>query len=313
MKRLYILLILIFCSNSHCVFSEAKIILPGVSAISYKLNGGRFGDNLLSFCRAKWLSYTYNIPLLYQPFSYSNQLVLHKAEMLRTQQRCGQFEHIVWLSAHKEYQIHPDAGILYIMKWGTPVAIDWNDQKFIALLKKLIAPRTPITGVAIPSDCISVAVHVRTGGGYYIDDYLRTRMPLRFVPDHFYIDQIKRLVAKFPNKKLFVYVFTDDHNPTALVKRYASAVNSERIEWGYRTHKNRFYTNVLEDFFSMMRFDCLIRPGSQFSRFVERLGNHQVVMYPKHATRKSKKQWAIDTVVIKRKTDTGWMVTKERC
>ena len=43
---------------------------------------------------------------------------------------------------------------------------------------------------------------------------------------------------------------------------------------------NYHNANVLEDFFSMMDFDCLIRPGSHYSRFVQRLGNNKIVIYP---------------------------------
>ncbi len=47
------------------------------SAIAYGLNAKRFGDKLISYCHAKWISYKHNIPLLYRPFTRSDKLILH--------------------------------------------------------------------------------------------------------------------------------------------------------------------------------------------------------------------------------------------
>lgn len=57
-----------------CVYSEecAK------SCVRYVLSGGRFGDNLLAVAHAKWVSYTLGLPLMYNPFPFSDQLQLSK-------------------------------------------------------------------------------------------------------------------------------------------------------------------------------------------------------------------------------------------
>src|ERR1700722_18952018 len=47
------------------------------SAVSYELNGGRFGDNLRSFTQAYWECYKHDLPFLYVPFPGSEELVLH--------------------------------------------------------------------------------------------------------------------------------------------------------------------------------------------------------------------------------------------
>ena len=44
--------------------------------------GGRLGDQLIAYMHAKWVSYLYDIPLLYKPFHYSNDLVLDDKEEL---------------------------------------------------------------------------------------------------------------------------------------------------------------------------------------------------------------------------------------
>ena len=63
-------------------------------------------------------------------------------------------------------------------------------------------------------------------------------------------------------------------------KKFQKALQNPRITFDCRINDNGHNANVLEDFFSMMDFDCLIRPGSHFSRFVQRLGNNKVVIYP---------------------------------
>src|SRR5438477_11202069 len=58
----------------------------GPSAITWKPNGGRFGDNLVSYCKAKWIAYMFNIELLYLPFPYSDELMIHENEKMYTEE-----------------------------------------------------------------------------------------------------------------------------------------------------------------------------------------------------------------------------------
>ena len=49
--------------------------LHAEEVITYELSDGRFGDNLLSYLHAKWISHEKKIPLLYKPFTFSNELI----------------------------------------------------------------------------------------------------------------------------------------------------------------------------------------------------------------------------------------------
>ncbi len=301
----------IFFTSSLSVTFRHCVQLSDLSAVTYDFNGGRFGDNLHSYCKAKWLSYKYDIPVLYQPFKYSDQLMLHKHEIKWRRSLSDHFDQIVKLPLHDRFSINPFDSILYISQWKTKVSIDWNDQEFIMQLKKMIAPRYKIAEISIPPDCVSVAVHVRTGGDYKADNIMRSGMPLRFAPDHFYVDQIERIAQMFEGERLYVYIFTDDSYPEKIVKKFSDAVCNDRIVWGYRQTKNRYNANVLDDFFSIMKFDCLIRSGSNFSRFAQYLGNYQVTIYPRHARYITKNKWIIDKIAILQRTDDGWKVRKK--
>lgn len=278
------------------------------SAITYELNGGRFGDNLLSYSRAKWLSYIYGIPLQLYPFPYADQLELYEREPMVCFE---QFNHVVRLPASSNYTLKPNNNTLYINHWHVPVKIDWNEPFFVAELKELISPRYEIEKVTIPQGYISIAVHVRTGGGFGADTpQEQERCPLRFVPDEFFIEQIRRIAFMFPEKALYIYIFTDHKNPSQLAEKYSNALQGLSLVFDYQKNENAHNLNVLEDFFSMMQFDCLIRPGSHFSRFVERLGEAQLVIYP-YSYKKVGKESIIDVVGIKTRTSKGWKTVKE--
>jgi hypothetical protein len=279
------------------------------SAVTFELNGGRFGDNLLSYSRAKWLSYQYGIPLMLYPFPYSDQLVLYEQEQMLC---IDDFDRVVRLPSSDKYTLKKDNNTLYINHWRTKVSLNWNDSIFIAELKKLIAPRYEMQKVVIPQGYVSVAVHVRNGGGYGADTpQEQERCPLRFVPDEFFIAQIERIARMFQGQQLYVYIFTDHKQPAVLAEKFSNALSNENIIIDYQKAENGHNMNVLEDFFSMMQFDCLIRPGSHFSRFVERLGQAQLSIYPYSVAKEGNSPAVIDVIGIKtRNAKGGWKTAK---
>ena len=59
-----------------------KISLGHSHFITYEAPSGRFGDQLMAYMHAKWLSYRHGIPLLYTPFAFSKDLLLDTQELL---------------------------------------------------------------------------------------------------------------------------------------------------------------------------------------------------------------------------------------
>ena len=278
----------------------------GTSAITYKLNGGRFGDNLSSYCRAKWLSFEYDIPLLYEPFPYSDQLQLHEREIKITKKIGRRFSKKVTIPRYKQYTIEKDAGILYELVWASPVPVNWHDQQFLYELKQSIAPRFSGDEIVMPNDGISVAVHIRTPGWFPADHEADVRRhPLKYVFIDYYIEQIKRLAGLFPDKQLYVHLFTDHEKPLSIIKQLRAAISNECIEYSYRKKGNNWHSNVVEDFFAMINCDCLIRTKSMFSLYAERLGNYQVVIYPERTVRKGKVH-QVTKVTIKTSVGNKW-------
>ena len=80
---------------------------------------------------------------------------------------------------------------------------------------------------------------------------------------------------------MYVHIFTDDKNPQELLKRCEETVNKANIAYGTRTTDNRYDLNVLDDFFAITQFDCLIRGDSNFSIMASKLACHKIVLAPK--------------------------------
>lgn len=314
MKKIFFLSIL-FLLLFHYVSVSAEMFNKNncSSAITWEPNGGRFGDNLLSYSRAKWLSYCFDIPLLYLPFKYSDQLMINTQEDIFTPEVALLFSTATHLPYGSKYRLLPDNNTLYISHWKTDIFIDWYDNIFVQELRKTIAPCYEIKKITIPDNYLSIAVHVRTGGSFAPDTAQeKERCPLRFAPDEFFIAQIKRIADMFKHEKLYVYIFTDHANPIELKNKFKKILNDPRITFDYRHENNSHNTNVLEDFFSMMDFDCLIRPGSHFSRFVQRLGNNKLVIYPESIKKLNTGKTIIDVINIKTRTSVNdrWKTKK---
>ncbi len=297
MKNIFLLCFMTFISFS-CM---AKSATEGSSALTWRANGGRFGDDITSYARAKSLSLKYGLPLLCPPFDYSDQLMLHENEALYTPDCLQRFARTKQLlNVPLDVLLNNNNNTLYVCRWRTKIEVAWSDPALLAELKRNIVPRYEIEKVAIPDGVVSVAVHVRNGGTFAADTaYEKERCPLRFVPEEFFIAQVERLAQMFPEENLYVFIFTDDQNPKKMAKRFKNKLNNPRISFDYRKENNSHKTNVLEDFFSMMDFDCLIRPGSQFTRWVHRLGNNKVVIFPQSIKEVAPGKKVIDTIKIK--------------
>jgi len=281
------------------------------SAITNDSNKGyRFGDAISIFMRAKWVSHKYKIPLLLKPFRHSEQLaVSDNLECFSTQKKYTGTSAL----ARKNYEVNPDAGILYTINFNfRPETMDDIDREmeidtliynteFIDALRKDISPRQknnnddtykPIQQLDLPNDKITVAVHVRRGGGFdgprFSDgssqkprgQYVDKNFPLRFPMDEYYIEQIKELLNMFPDQELYIHIFTDDREPQKIVEKFETILNNPLLSFGCRVEENKHDINVMDDLFGMVACDCIIRSGSTLSMTAQIIGNHRVAIFP---------------------------------
>lgn len=134
------------------------------AAIAYDFSGGRFGDNLLSYLHGLWIAYTYDLDLVYKPFEFSDQLLLHNMSLdknhpFKKHILCdGDVDTLLRVSNLSKptlFTVHyfPE------LSWGGELEkeipiyhrkmdINWDDLGFRALMKKLISS-TSITPTPI--------------------------------------------------------------------------------------------------------------------------------------------------------------------
>ena len=265
-------------------------------AVTYEASEGRFGDQILGYLHAKWISYRFGIELLYKPFSYSEEFVLDEIEEKWSEEKEKGFENVISWVNDLSWSHQPLKNTLYMIpffsdleddrkfhpEWSS-MSIDWEDIGFRALLRSLFAPvkiRPHFPG-SRDFDYLTVAVHVRRGGGKDASNaYLL--WPMRFPPDCYYTECLRKLCELFPGVPIYAHIFTDDLHPEDLAQNFQKQLPDVPIEFSYRKEGNGPDVHILDDFFAMMDFDCLVRSTSNYTLIPSLIGDYKVVMTPKH-------------------------------
>lgn len=261
-------------------------------AVTYEIKG-RLGNHLVSYAHAKWLSYKYKLPLLFVPFEYSEHFTLHKVENFLYDQQKQHFKNIARYEFETDISTLPASTIIFVpffrnepddsLNRKSLFPINWNDPDFKALMRDLLKPSHPIETIQLPKNRFNLLVHVRKGGGFDSPER-QLDFPYKFPPDSFYIGAIKTLSKRLKNPEIYAYIMTDDPHPSAIVVKYKNALsNFPNIEFGYRMDTNGHSMNVLEDFFSIAKFDGCIRGDSTFTLMGAYLGDMKAVISPKKA------------------------------
>lgn len=285
------------------ILAKEDGILPyanemNVKGVTHYRTAGRFGDNLISFMHAKWISYKYNLPLFVQEFPYKEHLILSekyplieladlkkmRVELLGKKRKSAGNRSLIY---HAPY--YPECP--YELKtWrskGKPYFdIDWNDRQFLEAIREEIKPRNHLQLVVPPHSCKSVAIHIRMGGGFDIQQQ-KDHVPLKFPPLVYYKEQLRKIEQIFPGEELYVYLFTDHQKPEELAHYMMG--DFPNISFDYRKSTNHHTLNVLEDFFSLLEFDCLVRPASNFSIVAGKLKDYEIEIFPTNYTIKKQK------------------------
>lgn len=271
----------------------------GKCAITYDLNGGRFGDCLSTYAKAKWFAFKYQLPLLYKPFEYSEQLNLHIFETAYNPEDSKSFSKIVKVKSEADITNNKDDNVLFISNFYsiTPDLYEYRyiDKKWETEIRKSITP-TSFTNANRLENSITVALHVRKGGGF--DQPLSTDSsgkhsickkfsdqiwPTKFPPDEYYIEALEKIAQLInPNYLIEVHLFTDDPQPELLAQKYQEALSDPRIDFVFRKTDNTHNKHVVEDYCAMAECDYLIRSSSLIAKASQLLGNHKMVLYPGH-------------------------------
>jgi hypothetical protein len=301
-----LLLIVVLGSTRVVPTNQApKVTSKHSTAITYTLNGGRFGDNLQSFSQAFWLSYLHDIDFILQPFEYAEHLKAYYAYEHYTPALDSRYNEKVFVNGcNKSLPGEVKDACLYVSTFEEFPGTNWQDEGFVKAVCACIAPANKLEYPALPANAHSIAIHARRGGGFVHDSNARYYCPHHFPDLDYYVCALKALLCHLEGP-CYVYFFTDDPDPVVLVEKMIACCTPEelaRITIDFRRTGNRHDAHVIEDFFNMMRFSYLIRAYSGYSCFVERLGNCKMAITATKAQRGA--PWGlVQEVTITKYTD----------
>lgn len=259
--------------------------------VTYTFSGGRFGDNLLAYMRAKWICYKYDLPLAYKPFPFSDDLGLDAQEKevfhpenfeneifytnslaLQNKQRSKKTAYVIPYFPESTNEIKLTEDWQYFQ-------VDWKDPVFRKKILSLLTLPKTLNSPDIAPHFAKVAVHVRTGRGYDSETAWKDA-PLKFPPMNYYAKQLHTMSTMIDkDKPLYVRVFTDDPDPEMIANQLKNQAGVERAEFHVVAPEK---TGVLEDFFEMMQYDYMIRAESNISIAASLLHDFQVTCFPSH-------------------------------
>lgn len=263
------------------------------------------GDQLLHYIKAKWISYNNNIPVILTPNTHYNHFVLSREE---------NFSYCTSRSRHRipiekiDTQLDSNQSAYYLINYFPLPSYEnlmkmKKDKLFMKELYRLFTPIKSLSLISPPKNIFSVALHIRTESNspkglkseqiYDLKslqtefctpnnrDFMDFDFPEKFPPLQFYVDQLKYLSEFSGNKPLYIFIFTDDLKPYNIAAQIKKALQLENVVFDYR--KDNFHPDnaIVEDFFSMMHFDCIIRPkSSNFSLVADFLGTNIISIFP---------------------------------
>lgn len=292
----------------------------GITYLDRTRWGGRLGDQLMMYVKAKIISHYTAIPLYINYFTYADSFVFWKKENHLSNFNKKKSEEVVLHTLSTFENIRNAENKLFVThyyfqlnSWGeaqkkydTQEIMDWKElmqnQELLQEIRSLLEPIDEIPLLLPPSNILSVAVHVRKTSEndtpmvsnqlYNVNkldvsqsiprgNFSDINYPTKHLPDQYYIDQIKRLYQLVGEKPLYVFIFTDYKYPERLCRLYENQCKSENITFCCRTGEHNQVNTQIQDIVSMARYNYLIRGGSNFPQISQLMGNHRLVIYPK--------------------------------
>jgi hypothetical protein len=315
-------LALLFVCVASFLIASSDTELAKRHALTYDEGGGRFGDRILVYAQARYLSFLTEIPFLYRPFIYSDQLIIeHNAEPYdKYAQRFKNKFHINSAGTFSEFlclirnpNIPPTLFVVDyfpsdIFEWNMDstrsiaLEIPWHEQQFAQYLKSSLSPRIPIPELRKPGR-LNVADHVRALSGDDTPETSIRYLPLKVPTFEYHKRQIRKVYNWNLKKPMHVFVFTDSKNPQHILQEFRKSFRHEDITFDVHIRSNVDTDYPVEDFFAMQQFDVLIATQSNFSMMASRLKKFDMLIFPVHVSGQYP-NWVLDRIqVITKKSD----------
>ena len=148
-----------------------QLSLHGISSMVTTESGvaGRFGDQLLLYCKGKFQAKRLGLPFFSKEFPNSHLLVLYDKEQHYIMATERQFRQKRKINYERGMQTYIEQDTLYEAQFfGHSDFLEdiARDKDLIMHLRQMIRPKNLTKEFKLPSDIVTVAVHVRKGGGY---------------------------------------------------------------------------------------------------------------------------------------------------
>ncbi len=287
------------------------------SALYYPAHGGRTGDKLIHLVKSLWVAHRSGLELYITPFPYSDHLAVYYTERHYREGMEGEFREKITVKStgainrSTRNDVWMTVGFFYKpAMWKLYEVGTWSelleDAAFRQSLRQKIAFARPYT-FQPPSDRgVTVALHIRRGGGHdeplfsrqYFDYDIASisqnqrqkecrqsgvaekNFPHKFPPMQYYVEALKLLADRLKDVPLYVYLYTDSDHPRGLIDEIEWRVNRPNITFDCHSLPSGANTLVLEDMIAMSRYDVLIRGGSNYPQISHLIGKHKLVIYP---------------------------------
>jgi hypothetical protein len=132
----------------------------------------RLGDNILTVCKTKYFAREYNLPYYFSTFPYFDSFHYSTIEKPLTDDLKNSFKKMIFVNSSKDItdNISSQEPILFVCVYlsATPSIYEYikNNPSFEQEIHQTFTPYESIKQVSKPSDQLTIAVHVRKGGGF---------------------------------------------------------------------------------------------------------------------------------------------------
>lgn len=295
-----VLYIAVFMMSLFRIF--AADLVAEKHAIACDDEGGRFGDKVLYYAQAKYLSHISSVAFLHRPFEYSDYLNIEKDEY-SFEQRVKSYKNVVHINSYETltrfFHLIRDPTTpptLFILKYSpTDISewdrrgydfkllfhVPWDDDVFMDQLKKSLTPKKQIPDLRM-KDMLNVAIHYRTLSGPDTPEVSMQFLPLKHPKLEYHERQIRKVYEWNLARPMNVFIFTDAKNPKDVQSKLIKKFEGYNITFNIQEQDQVDVNYVIEDFFAMQKFDVLIATQSNYSMMASRLGTFDMIITPVH-------------------------------
>lgn len=257
MKHFIFFLVSVFSFAPHILAKKATRSKP-LHAITYRIEEWRrLGDCITTVCKTLYFAKAHGLSIYYRDFPYFDQFALSQNATLLTPEIIQSFSKVVPITTQAELAEHLKSNeptlfeCQFLSETPPMYSVTREFPEFEMLIKKALTPLIDIPNLAKPPAVVTVALHVRKGGGF--DKPLGSKQeygPDHVMPKGFYIKKnsppgshIDAWPIKWPASPMFIEA----------IKHYIyKKINFSDYIWPIKFPCDQYYIDCLKELAAMM-------------------------------------------------------------